>query len=489
MDPGSPPVDAGDLSFDLLFVDNSSSSSSSNNDSGTPRVERETHAGKQMVSPNHPNHDNDLGMKFGTSHPDDNDGSMGLLSMSAPQSGAGARRRTRSRKRTTTLCKNEKDAVVEKEKLSIFIYSCNAKKLRWNSIIQLIDDRIREPREFYYRENQCFGFIQFQQTDVASKAVELLNDIDVGGSILGVERCTRGCPGRDDTTPLVKNSILVIKNLPYNMKEEKLRHILHAFEEQRPEDVSFHHDSSGTFRGMAFVKYSSIQDAAFVFDHINSIDVGGRPIKVEYKRKPDPSDEDHQKIQQQLQHFKDNDDMSDLAFPFSLSNSQRKQIHSIAEKLGLRYQSYGENENRYIIVSKKKEDDGKVGGGGSHQIPKRKTSGASSASSVGGSWNDKNSFHSHPSSQKYGSSWSNDRTSTSYESSPKFRVRSYSKGSKSTNKSESVPASPSFPSYIPQREPKGPDGTMGFSEKYRQNRLREVSHVTVPATTAVTIES
>ena len=64
------------------------------------------------------------------------------------------------------------------------------------------------------------------------------------------------------------------------MKEEKLRRILHAFEEQKPEDVSFHHDSSGTFRGMAFVKYSSIQDASFVFDHINSIDVGGRPIKV-----------------------------------------------------------------------------------------------------------------------------------------------------------------------------------------------------------------
>ena len=64
------------------------------------------------------------------------------------------------------------------------------------------------------------------------------------------------------------------------MKEEKLRQILNAFEEQKPEDVSFHHDSSGTFRGMAFVKYSSIQDASFVFDHINSIDVGGRPIKV-----------------------------------------------------------------------------------------------------------------------------------------------------------------------------------------------------------------
>mmetsp|Transcript_6480 Transcript_6480/g.9776 ORF Transcript_6480/g.9776 Transcript_6480/m.9776 type:complete len:469 (-) Transcript_6480:20-1426(-) len=463
------PVD--ELSFDMLF-DQQPLASPKDRSPNVATPPSSTERGDKQSPPD----ERDMALKFG--QVDENSDAVGL-SMSAPQSGAGARRRTRSRKRSVVQ-KNDKEGVVEKEKLSIFVYSCNTKKLPWNNIIQLVDDRIKEPREYYYRENKCFGFVQFQQTEVASKACELLNDTEVGGALLGVERCTRGNPGSDSATPVVKNSILVIKNLPYNMKEEKLRQILSAFEEQKPEDVSFHHDSSGTFRGMAFVKYSSIQDASFVFDHINSIDVGGRPIKVEYKRKPDPSDEDHQKIQQQLQHFKENDDMSDLAFPFSLSNSQRKQIHSIAEKLGLRYQSYGENETRYIIVSKKKEDEGKPG---SHNIPKRRLSGASSAQSVAGSWNDKQGFHSQgPSSHKYGSSWS-DRTSMSYESSPKFRARSYSKGSKANNNNkggggggnDNVPQSPSsVPGYVPQREPKGPDGTVGFGEKYKQNRLRSV---------------
>ena len=133
-------------------------------------------------------------------------------------------------------------------------------------------------------------------------------------------------------------------------------------------------------------------------------------------------------------------------------------------------------------MSKKKDEEG-GNGPKSHQIPKRRMSGAASASSVAGSWNDKSPFHS----SKYGSSW-NDRTSMSYESSPKFRARSYSKGSKSNGKVDSVPPSPSFPSYIPQREPKGPDGTVGFGEKYRQNRLRSTPKLEAQPV-PVTIES
>jgi hypothetical protein len=326
-------------------------------------------------------------------------------------------------------------------------------------VIAHLDARVPETREYYYRENRAFGYIQFQHPEAATKAVEILTNAEIGGAILGAEKCLRLTAKEDNT--VVTNSILVIKNLPYNMKEEKLLNILHAFDE-RPEDVSFHHDSNGTFRGMAFVKYSSVADAVFVYDHINSIDVGGRPLKVEYKRKPDPNDEEHQKLQQQLLHFKDNDAMTDLAFPFSLSNSQRKQIHSIAEKLGLRYQSFGENENRYIIVSKKKDD---VETTKSTQIPKRKQ-----PFNTGGSWNDKSQQPS-----RFGSSWS-DKSAASYGASPErevYRTRSCSKGSKSpgwTCNFSPKDAKESIIVYVPKREPKGPDGTNGFGVEYRRAR-------------------
>lgn len=164
--------------------------------------------------------------------------------------------------------------------------------------------------------------------------------------------------------------------------------------------------------------------------------------------------------------------MTDLAFPFSLSNSQRKQIHSISEKLGLRYQSFGENENRYIIVSKKKEEESRSP---STQIPKRKQS--ASSSSVAVSWNDRTGGGG-PSS-KYGSSW-NDKSANLLGKTPPerdvHRTRSKDKWSASSSPSSSFSSSSSssssFAFYVPKREPKGPDGTNGFSSEYRASRLR-----------------
>jgi hypothetical protein len=269
----------GDLSFDLLFSNDSPRSSSS--------LSKE-----EKIIPGDAIQDGEV---------DD------PLSTSAPQASNG-RRRTRTRKRTTTFCRSEKDVTVDKEKMCVFIYSCNGKKLNWPTILSVLEDVPIETLEYYYRENQLFGFIQLQSAENVAKAIETFANIEIDGALLDAERCFRASPGRDPKDPIdgtvIPNNILVIKNLPYNMKEEKLVHILNVFENQRPEDISFHHDSSGTFRGMVFVKYYSIQDAVYVYEHINNIDVGGRPIKIEYKRKPDPMDDEYQKLHQQLLHFK-----------------------------------------------------------------------------------------------------------------------------------------------------------------------------------------
>lgn len=195
----------------------------------------------------------------------------------------------------------------EREKSCVFVYSCNGKKLNWARLLSFLEEAVGEVRETYYRDNYHFGYLQFLKVDASLKAVEVLSQKELDDVVLCAERCVRCGPGHDNTdpsTPLVPNVILVIKNLPYNMKQATLLHILACFPDHKADDVSFHHDSAGLFRGMAFVKYASLSDAIFVFEHLNGIDVGGRPIKIEYKRKPDPLDEEHQKIQQQLLHFK-----------------------------------------------------------------------------------------------------------------------------------------------------------------------------------------
>lgn len=39
------------------------------------------------------------------------------------------------------------------------------------------------------------------------------------------------------------------------------------------------------FRGMAFVKYREIEHATRVFEEMNEMDIMGRKVRIEYKRK------------------------------------------------------------------------------------------------------------------------------------------------------------------------------------------------------------
>jgi RNA recognition motif. (a.k.a. RRM, RBD, or RNP domain) len=52
-----------------------------------------------------------------------------------------------------------------------------------------------------------------------------------------------------------------------------------------PQSINLHFDNMGVFRGMAFIKYRSLDDAIKVYEALNGYDVGGRKVRVEYKRK------------------------------------------------------------------------------------------------------------------------------------------------------------------------------------------------------------
>lgn len=52
-----------------------------------------------------------------------------------------------------------------------------------------------------------------------------------------------------------------------------------------PQSINLHFDNMGVFRGMAFIKYRLLDDAIKVYEALNGFDVGGRKVRVEYKRK------------------------------------------------------------------------------------------------------------------------------------------------------------------------------------------------------------
>lgn len=62
----------------------------------------------------------------------------------------------------------------------------------------------------------------------------------------------------------------------------------------------------------------------------------------------------HQKVTKMLQDYIKSDEQKDLHFSSELTKDERAIIHNIGQKLGLKTQSKGKDENRYLIVSRKR---------------------------------------------------------------------------------------------------------------------------------------
>jgi len=264
--------------------------------------------------------------------------------------------------------------------------------------------------------------------------------------------------------------------------------------EVRPTSVNYHVDTSGTFRGMAFAKYKNIDESTKAYELLNGLEVTGRKIRVEFKRKgsnasANPSqqklekekqertpekqqnvpnvhldldnlDEDTKKFYEQLVAFKENPTMAELTFPHTLASYQRKQVHYLADKLGLNHESDTKNGNqRHTLVIKKGpvmsssalNDDNN---NNSNSIPKRRNSRAKTWSTEKNKDFD-NDGHAESSKGSH-SNYTTNATQTIIKS-PKL--------------------SPSFPTGSPPirghlknaltiqpvRQPRGPDGTRGFT--------------------------
>jgi len=302
-----------------------------------------------------------------------------------------------------------------------------------------------------------------------------------------------------------------------------------------PQSINLHFDNMGVFRGMAFIKYRLLEDAIKVFEALNGYDVGGRKVRVEYKRKNKgvltdipqewQDEEDLRKLWEQVKDFSNNPNVNEISFTPNLSSNQRKHIHAMAEKLKLTHYSNGDNDQRYICIRKPPPGSSPVLpssssssssglNGFSYPIPSSSTNGDSrGAIDIKGRRprRDSDGASRNGASPVNGTAHANGNgngMSGSIENKSEYRSRasSYKKDVASSapadinmdwrSQTQTPPTqaqlsqSPSVTgggvTIVPSRQPKGPDGSKGFSDIYRSARKHACAFGTGEGPTAAT---
>lgn len=83
----------------------------------------------------------------------------------------------------------------------------------------------------------------------------------------------------DDVIP----TAIVIKNINFNLQKEDLLRTIESLGAPLPYAFNYHMDQ-GVFRGLAFANFRSPLEADAVVAALNGYDVGGRKLRVEYKK-------------------------------------------------------------------------------------------------------------------------------------------------------------------------------------------------------------
>eukprot|EP00164_Ancoracysta_twista_P012461 GFYU01019545.1.p1 GENE.GFYU01019545.1~~GFYU01019545.1.p1 ORF type:complete len:533 (-),score=105.94 GFYU01019545.1:87-1685(-) len=240
------------------------------------------------------------------------------------------------------------------------------------SAVEEIFNAAAPVKSCFFKPGQSFGYVQFHDADGLNAAIEQFKE-DV---TFKVTKCVllppnSIIPGQDAPNPEVRNATLVLKNLSFQLKQEKLQDTLNNLD-VKPQSVNFHYDASGAFRGMAFAKYKTVDESARAYELLNGLEIDKRRVRVEYKKKNsksnsvdlDRQDDEAKLLFEQLKEFRDSANSTgsssgdteveppSVVFPPTLSSFQRKRIHSISEKLGLLHQTA---DTRFITVKAKPE--------------------------------------------------------------------------------------------------------------------------------------
>ncbi|CAO3627332.1 unnamed protein product [Cunninghamella blakesleeana] len=171
---------------------------------------------------------------------------------------------------------------------------------------------------------------------------------------------------------------VVIKNIPFSLKKDGLLYLMISRNIPTPYALNYHYDN-GTFRGLAFANYKNPEETVEAMKALNDLEISGRKLRVEFKRQlfsvqqmvslqkdknpvvqprnqqiniDPPMDNRMTELYDQLIEF-NNDPNRDTFVPETYSGKERKDVHLIAEQLGLIHQSVGTYPDRGVQVRKK----------------------------------------------------------------------------------------------------------------------------------------
>lgn len=165
---------------------------------------------------------------------------------------------------------------------------------------------------------------------------------------------------------------LVLKNLGSTLTVEDLRTFLADRgvppSAEEPSSVYLHTDSSGTFRGTAFVKYGSIEAVQQALKALGpTAEMSGRKVKVELQRKGRDSragleaelPQDLVNLVQEMINAFVASDLMEVYLPSTFDTKMRKYAHSLAERSGLVHvtqASEKENGKKCVYLSKQRPE-------------------------------------------------------------------------------------------------------------------------------------
>eukprot|EP01138_Halocafeteria_seosinensis_P010766 gb/GECG01010994.1/.p1 GENE.gb/GECG01010994.1/~~gb/GECG01010994.1/.p1 ORF type:complete len:579 (+),score=105.33 gb/GECG01010994.1/:1-1737(+) len=126
--------------------------------------------------------------------------------------------------------------------------------------------------------HEGWAIVSFESPHSAEMAQRFSGE-QVGGEKLRIEPIN----AEDIETP-TSNSV-VLKNLPFELEEAELEEQLDELS-AKPESFEMFTDSKGKFRGVAFVRYKSAEDAREALRQFNGKELRGRHVQGEYRKTP-----------------------------------------------------------------------------------------------------------------------------------------------------------------------------------------------------------
>eukprot|EP00929_Paragymnodinium_shiwhaense_P112522 TRINITY_DN80781_c0_g1_i1.p1 TRINITY_DN80781_c0_g1~~TRINITY_DN80781_c0_g1_i1.p1 ORF type:complete len:525 (+),score=104.72 TRINITY_DN80781_c0_g1_i1:112-1575(+) len=196
------------------------------------------------------------------------------------------------------------------------------------------------------------------------------NDFDEAASSTTATRkgssCSGGGGSRRGTSSLEapgQVATLVVKNLALDLQKDTIVQFL-TERGVPPKDVELHLDACGTFRGTAFVRYDSANEAKGALDKLgNCVELGGRRARIEIQKSKSligrrsleaelPADELNV-VRAEIEGFLRDTNMTEMRLPPHFNVQQRKYAHSLAERYSLSHlTSQGDSGEKFVLLSK-----------------------------------------------------------------------------------------------------------------------------------------